>query len=286
VELLESRDFEREAANRILNTITSRTKLIMLSHISYGSGAILPVSIISETSHSINPSVRILVDGAHSLGQVPLNVSELGCDFFSSSGTKWLRAPEGTGILYVRLNGLSGQDFKICPTATFQSTDLIRPSALDVLTALEGNICPINSALSEELGTSNISTMVSMNVALANYLRIGPARVQSRAMALAQLTKDSLNNFSSIRVLYGSRMSTAPGIVCFQVTGMNTYRDYRQFVHELEEKHSVICRAVPKPLCIRLSVHCFNTKQDIKQMVEGIKETLSEQAIPNRSRQF
>lgn len=75
--------------------ITERTKLIALSQVAWTSGAVLPVAELSGNG------VPVLVDGAQSAGAMEVDVDELGCDFFTISGQKWLLGPDATGALYV-----------------------------------------------------------------------------------------------------------------------------------------------------------------------------------------
>ncbi len=79
---------------RILAAVTSRTRLIALSHVLWTTGAILPVDDLRAES-----GLPMLVDGAQSVGAVPVDAS--GVDFYTISGQKWLCGPEGTGALVV-----------------------------------------------------------------------------------------------------------------------------------------------------------------------------------------
>jgi L-cysteine/cystine lyase len=76
--------------------ITPRTRLLALSHVSWLTGAILPIRELC--GHGI----PVLVDGAQAAGAVPVDVQELGCDFYTVSAQKWLLGPAATGALYVR----------------------------------------------------------------------------------------------------------------------------------------------------------------------------------------
>lgn len=76
--------------------LTPRTKLIALSHVSWLTGAVLPVRELAGRG------VPLLVDGAQAAGTIPVDVGELGCDFYTVSAQKWLLGPAATGCLYVR----------------------------------------------------------------------------------------------------------------------------------------------------------------------------------------
>jgi L-cysteine/cystine lyase len=85
-----------EALDAIEAQITSKTRLIALSHVSWHTGAVLPIRELATRG------IPLLVDGAQSAGAIPVDVRELGCDFYTVSGQKWLLGPAATGGLYVR----------------------------------------------------------------------------------------------------------------------------------------------------------------------------------------
>jgi selenocysteine lyase/cysteine desulfurase len=80
--------------------ITPRTKLIMLSHMVNVTGQILPVRKICDMAHS--HGVEVMVDAAHSYAQIQHTIPALDCDYYGSSLHKWLSAPLGSGILFVK----------------------------------------------------------------------------------------------------------------------------------------------------------------------------------------
>jgi L-cysteine/cystine lyase len=85
-----------EALAVIRAEITDRTRLVGLSHVAWTTGAVLPVRELA------GKGVPVLVDGAQSAGAIPVDVRELGCDFYTVSGQKWLLGPDTTGALFVR----------------------------------------------------------------------------------------------------------------------------------------------------------------------------------------
>ncbi len=80
--------------------ITKKTRLILVSHIINITGHVLPVKKICEMAHQRN--VEVIVDGAHAIGHIDFQISDLGCDYYASSLHKWLSVPLGAGLLYVR----------------------------------------------------------------------------------------------------------------------------------------------------------------------------------------
>ncbi len=84
------------------NAITPKTKLLMVCHVINITGQILPIKKICDMAHA--KGVQVLVDGAHAVAQIPVNIQELGCDYYACSLHKWLGAPLGAGILFVKKN--------------------------------------------------------------------------------------------------------------------------------------------------------------------------------------
>ena len=80
--------------------VTSTTRLVACSHVSWVGGEVADVAALVATG------VPVLLDAAQALGAVPINVRELGCDFYAGSGQKWLCGPEGSGALFVRADRL------------------------------------------------------------------------------------------------------------------------------------------------------------------------------------
>lgn len=82
--------------------ITARTRLILASHVVNITGQILPIREIVAMARTKNGGIPVIVDGAHALGQFDFRISDLDCDYYAVSLHKWLTAPVGTGLLYVR----------------------------------------------------------------------------------------------------------------------------------------------------------------------------------------
>ncbi|HEY1048057.1 MAG TPA: aminotransferase class V-fold PLP-dependent enzyme [Bacteroidia bacterium] len=91
---------DEEIVDLYRKQINSHTRIILLSHIVNITGQILPVRKICDMAHQ--NGVKVLVDGAHAIGHFQFNLTELNCDYYGSSLHKWLSAPLGVGLLYVK----------------------------------------------------------------------------------------------------------------------------------------------------------------------------------------
>ena len=87
------------------DAITDKTRLLMISHMINITGQVLPVRKICDMAHA--RGVEVLVDGAHAYAHVPFQMDELDCDYYGASLHKWLSAPLGAGLLYVKKEKIS-----------------------------------------------------------------------------------------------------------------------------------------------------------------------------------
>ena len=92
---------ERDAAlTAIERAIHPGVRMVVLSHVTWGTGAVLPIGEIAQLAHEAG--AQVLVDGAQSVGALPVDVHALDVDVYAFPGQKWLCGPEGTGGLYVK----------------------------------------------------------------------------------------------------------------------------------------------------------------------------------------
>ncbi|MDX6342656.1 MAG: hypothetical protein QOH87_2794, partial [Trebonia sp.] len=89
-----------EIVERFRRALTPRSRVLVFSHVTTMTGLILPAKELCRLARERD--VLTHVDGAHAIGQIPLDLHDLGCDFYATSPHKWLLAPKGTGTLYVR----------------------------------------------------------------------------------------------------------------------------------------------------------------------------------------
>lgn len=89
-----------EIVRRFEEAITPQTRVILACHMINLTGQILPIRAICDMAH--RHGLEVVVDGAHSFAQLDFNIPDLGCDYFGTSLHKWLSAPFGSGLLYVK----------------------------------------------------------------------------------------------------------------------------------------------------------------------------------------
>ncbi len=90
----------QEILDAIETQFTNRTRLLLIDHVTSPTGLLLPLKSIIDLAHT--RGIRVLVDGAHAPGMVPIDLSELNPDYYTGNHHKWLCAPKASGFLYVR----------------------------------------------------------------------------------------------------------------------------------------------------------------------------------------
>jgi isopenicillin-N epimerase len=162
--------------------LTPRTKIMVFSHITTVTGVILPAKQICALARA--KGVLTHVDGAHAIGQIPLDLHDMGCDFYGTSPHKWVMAPKGTGTLYVREELLERLWVNIA-TTNWRNFDL-------------------KAYRFSTFGTSNLSVMVGLKAALDFFQQIGAERIYARQHQLATLVRDRMALHPQLKVVNAS----------------------------------------------------------------------------------
>ena len=160
--------------------ITSSTRLILMSHMINLTGQILPVKEISAMAR--RHGIPVIVDGAHSFAHFPFKLSDLECDYFGTSLHKWLFAPHGTGLLYVRKEKIK---------------DL-----WPMMAAPEG--MEENIRKFEEIGTHPVGLKVAIGEALTFHQNLGDERKAARLRLLRDTWANRLKSASDRFILHTS----------------------------------------------------------------------------------
>lgn len=191
-----------ELVDRFEKALTPRTKVLVFSHITTVTGLVLPVKEICAVARQ--RGILTHVDGAHGIGQVPLDLHDLGCDFYVSSPHKWLLAPKGTGTLYVR-------------------EELLERLWVNIATTDWRNFKRKAYRFSH-FGTSNLSVMAGLKAALDFFQTIGPERIYRRIHALASRVRDAVRLHPGLRLCNGSDDRFFGGLVSFEASQGNLKR--------------------------------------------------------------
>ncbi|WP_407429817.1 aminotransferase class V-fold PLP-dependent enzyme [Arcticibacter sp.] len=185
--------------------VSPKTKLIAITHISSSGGGVLPVEKIGEIAERHN--ILYLVDACQSAGQLPLDVRKIKCDMLSVTGRKYLRAPRGTGFLFVKR----------------AIQDELKPLFLDSFAAANVSLSGYNlrqDARRFELYEKNRGLVLGLGKAVDYALHVGIDRIWNRIEFLSSVMRKKLADIPGVIMRdSGEKLS---GLITFSVKGMDS----------------------------------------------------------------
>ena len=223
-------------------------RLLLLTHISHKTGLILPVrEIIAEARRR---NVDVIVDSAHAWGQIDFDLHALGADFVGFNLHKWIGAPIGAGLLYIRKERLA---------------------SIDRMMADEDS--PPDSVLSRvHSGTSHFATFLTVPAALDFHFAVGSAYKAARLKYLRDLWVNEARALGSVDVLAPDDMSAA--ITSFRIRGRTGSAETKRIVNVLRDVHGILTVARPGVAggdCIRVTPALYNKSKDVQRLAEALK---------------
>lgn len=265
-----------EIVDLFRRAITSNTKVISFCHINFTTGLRMPVRELCDMARTYG--LISIVDGAHALGMVELNFRDLGCDFYSCAGHKWLNAPPGTGVLFIR--DAARNPYRLWP----------------MMTEIYGFPGPVSTLL-QVRGQQNTPAIKAMGNAMDFQEAIGKARIEARVVALSRYLKTRvLEEWGPINLLTPLDEELSTGITAF-VPSAN--RDDRYvgsrlsaIVTALREQYRIYIRSVNffdlagdtrRTYALRVSTHIFNDERDIDALVAALREVTTPQSSAART---
>ena len=200
-----------EIVRRFEAAITPRTRLLLACHMINLTGQILPVSEL--TAMARRHGIPLLIDGAHSFAHFDFDLGALDVDNYATSLHKWLFAPHGTGLLYVRRDKIAD----VWPL-------MAAPEARDS-----------NIRKFEEIGTHPEAPYLSIGEALSFHEGVGPARKEARLVYLRDYWANPLLANDNVRLHTSQKAGFACGIANVEIVGIepNDLRDYLWNAHKI-----------------------------------------------------
>ena len=242
------------------------TRLVVLSHVLWTTGARLPIEAIARVAH--DRGAVVAVDGAQAAGAIPLRVAELGVDFYAIPGQKWLLGPEGTGALWaspgvtVRSLVSTGSWF------TYEEIGVDRAVPRpDARRFDDGG--PYRPGIT---GFARSCGWLSMYVGLP--------WIHERGQAMARVAADRLAAIEGVELLTPrDRMAT---LVTFRLRGW----DAATALTELAARTFAIARTIPPLDALRISVGFFTTEDEIERVARAVELLAAHtpETLPQRAR--
>ncbi len=241
--------------------VNPKVKLIAITHMPTNGGLVNPAAAVGAIARE--HQVFYLLDACQSVGQMPLDVKEIGCDFLSATSRKFLRGPRGIGFLYVNREKL----------------DLLEPTVLDLHGATwqsEDSYQVRPDARRFENWEFNLAAVVGLGAAVRYMLDIGLEKIWPRIQYLAASLRDQLSQIAGVEV--HDLGQTKSGIVSF--TGPFKVHDFKNEAHRAGFNVSVIradgtlldMKARNLQFMVRASVHYYNSEQEVARFVQFVKQ--------------
>ena len=229
--------------------IGPRTRIVSISHVSTRSGFLLPAAEVTEFVHS--RGVPIVLDGAHAVGLVPVDVKEIGCDYYSGCGHKWLMAPQGTGFLYVNKDRLDELQITWLGAATATLFDL---ENLDFEAKTDAD--------KFEYGTRDLTVYGGLAVAVDMAQEVGIDEIAARSGDLAARMKRGLADLPGVELMTPMDAMRSTGIVALSL-GPMADRDPASW---LWDEHRIIVTSSGD--WMRISTPYFALEEEVDRTVE------------------
>jgi selenocysteine lyase/cysteine desulfurase len=234
----------QEIIDNIFDLVTPRTRVIAVPHILSTYGVVLPVKEICQEAR--RREIFTIIDGAQSVGHIKVDVQDIGCDAYYSSLHKWLMAPAGSGILYVRKEVVG----EVWTVAASYQWDNDEDHGLRLT----------------QRGTGNVSLIVGLEAAVDFHNEIGSDKVIARIKELGDYLRAGLQEIDKVSIRSSVHPEMCAGLTTYLVDGIKPV----DLQNEMWVRHKLQPRAAGEN-GLRHSTHIYNQKEEIDKALEVIR---------------
>jgi selenocysteine lyase/cysteine desulfurase len=228
----------------VISAIGPNTKVLSFSGILTTTGLVMPVREICDAAR--RKGVITVVDGAHMLGQIPVRISDLNCDYFAASPHKWMFAPAGSGLLYIREENLG----KLWPTIVTGNWDDLK----------------LGAARFMMVGTNNRAVVEGAIGGLGFLKTLGPENVYKRIHDLASDVRRRAANIPYLELLTPEDDRMYGALVAFKFRD----KDLKPFREACQKRRIWIYGGD----ILRVSTHIHTRRSDLDALFTTLRETL------------
>lgn len=242
-----------DAYDRALKANPS-VRLLLLTHISHRTGLMVPVAEITRMARE--RGVDVIVDAAHSIGQIDYKVGDLGADFVGFNLHKWVGAPLGAGFMYIRKERLADIDRDMGDEDYAES---------DIRSRVH-------------TGTYNFATMLTVPKAIALHEEIGSGHKQARLRHLRDYWVARARDLKGIDILTPDEPGMAGALTSFRLAGRTSRADNDTLVATLRDQHKILTvrrGGVAKGHCIRVTPALYTSEADLDRFVLALRAVTS-----------
>jgi selenocysteine lyase/cysteine desulfurase len=232
--------------------ISPRTRVVSVSHVTFTNGTVMPVRDIVALCRE--HGIVCVIDGAHPPGMMRVDLRAIDADFYASSPHKWLCAPQGTGLLYLRAEWRT----RLWPTLASGDWDNVA----------------LGAHRFNHLGTFDESRLAGLDAAVLFQQTIGSDRIEARVRELRRRLIDTLSAMPRVRIMSPLDDSLGAGLVSFTVRGVESLA----LQQRLADAANVRTRVVGEYGYgwMRLSPHIYTAPAEVDRVVELIADAAGE----------
>ena len=233
-----------EVIQKFKAAISPRTKVFHITHMINWTGHIMPAKELCALAKANN--ILSIVDGAHTFAHLDFKISDLGCDFFGTSLHKWLCAPFGTGMLYIRKERIK--------------------DVWPLLASPEDQIDNIRKF--ENIGTRSFAIEQAIGSAIDFHNAIGAARKEARLKYLKQYWVDQVKDVDKVKFYTSTNPDHSGALFNFGIEGMDAGPVHNSLfgTHKIHTS-PIKWEKVNGP---RITPHVYTKKYDLERLVEAI----------------
>lgn len=234
----------RELFNAIRDGITDKTKMLVVSQVSFMNGQIFPIRDIVRLGKERR--IPVIVDGAHAFVQYEFDHGDLDCEFYGSSLHKWLMAPIGTGLLYVKKN-------RIADVWPLMAADKTKDTDIRKF---------------EEIGTHPAANHNAIGEALTFHEMIGMERKEARLRYLRHRWTDRLQDLKNVRFYTNLDPKHSCALTTVGIEGIKS----ADLAGWLLAKHSIFVTAIVNDFIdgIRVSPNVYSTVGEVDRLGDAM----------------
>lgn len=241
-----------------VKAFTPKTKVVHITHLVNWVGQVLPVRKIADEAHK--RGIEVIADGAHSFALFDFKIPDLGCDYYATSLHKWLGAPFGSGMLYVR-----------------------QPKIRNVWALLSNNE-PDGPDIRkfESLGTRSFASEMAIGTAVDFHNSLGTARKFARAHYLKNYWAERVRDLPGVRVHTSLKPDYAGAVALFSIDGMKPAEIDGQLINKY--KIHTVGIDWENIHGVRVTPHVYHSPKDLDRLVAAITAIAETQAIAGRQK--
>jgi selenocysteine lyase/cysteine desulfurase len=234
--------------HQFTSAFTDRTKIVHITHVINWNGQILPARDIARKAHE--KGIEVLVDGAHSFAHFEYKIPDLECDYFGTSLHKWLCAPLGSGMLYIKKE-------KIKDIWPLLSND--NPNSDDIRKF-------------ESLGTRNMASEMAISTAIDFHYTIGSKRKEDRLRFLKNYWAEKAEKMPGVKILTPLKPQYSCALAIFSIDGMTTGDLENKLLSKYKIHTSPIGWELGNIHGVRVTPNVYTSTRELDILVNAIEE--------------